>query len=257
MLLAQEILKGGEVHFEAFAGGGACRLVWHRAGEAVFSSRGRGLRFRPKRGAAAPALETARRLAGAYAGSLRGREALHATVLAKEGRALALLAPSGEGKSTLAASLLSRVPGVSLVGDDLLRLRLTAGAAWAVPGPGRPRLKLRRPPFPPATIPSRYDPNIEKTLFSFPRSPRLARLAAVVRLVRGKTGPALRRLSGARAVLTLAGSMYNRLFLPPRVLRRQMDLAAKLARRVQVWRLAYPSGLARLREAERLLEKLW
>lgn len=51
---------------------------------------------------------------------LRGYEALHASALQTPHGALALLAPSGTGKTTLALALLAR--GCGLIGDDILVL---------------------------------------------------------------------------------------------------------------------------------------
>jgi hypothetical protein len=67
-----------------------------------------------------------------YLLQLRGVLCLHAAVLAREGRAFALLGASRAGKSTLAAALVHR--GAALVSDDLLVVRNDGDALHAQPG---------------------------------------------------------------------------------------------------------------------------
>jgi hypothetical protein len=57
---------------------------------------------------------------------LQGMEVLHASAVALAGRGIALLGPSGAGKTTLAAHLV--VGGARLVTDDVLAVTATAGA---------------------------------------------------------------------------------------------------------------------------------
>jgi len=67
-----------------------------------------------------------------------GEEPLHATVVARPGRCVALMGESGSGKSTLAAYLVSR--GARLVTDDLLRVAIDGPRVSAYPGPRRIKL---------------------------------------------------------------------------------------------------------------------
>lgn len=67
-----------------------------------------------------------------------GEEPLHATVVARPGRCVALMGESGAGKSTLAAYLMSR--GARLVTDDLLRVAIDGSRVRAYPGPRRIKL---------------------------------------------------------------------------------------------------------------------
>src|SRR5205814_10285764 len=64
---------------------------------------------------------------------------LHASAVEANGRAVALLAPSGGGKSTVAA-LLCRA-GARLVTDDTLRTAVESGTAWAFRGTNVIRLR--------------------------------------------------------------------------------------------------------------------
>jgi hypothetical protein len=69
---------------------------------------------------------------------LRQFVALHASVVARQGQALAILGASGTGKSTLAAELHRQ--GCPIVSDDIGALQLKDGLWWAQPG--YPRLRL-------------------------------------------------------------------------------------------------------------------
>jgi hypothetical protein len=66
-------------------------------------------------------------------GLLRGKDALHAGAVATQNGAVAIAAPSGGGKSTLLAQLLSE--GHRLLTDDVLFLDKVDGEVVAYPGP--------------------------------------------------------------------------------------------------------------------------
>lgn len=68
---------------------------------------------------------------------LRGDLCLHASAVEVNGTALALIAPKGTGKSTLALALVAA--GAKLLTDDMLRIDLRAGAQVS---PGVQRLRL-------------------------------------------------------------------------------------------------------------------
>lgn len=67
-----------------------------------------------------------------FAMRLRGIFCVHASVVAIDGHALALVAPSGGGKSTTAAALAAR--GHSIISDDVLALRIEHDTVVAQPG---------------------------------------------------------------------------------------------------------------------------
>ncbi len=69
---------------------------------------------------------------------LAGHPSLHATALAFEGRAIALMGASGVGKSSLAWALVQQ--GCRLVSDDMVGLAMTRGRP--VVHPGRARLRI-------------------------------------------------------------------------------------------------------------------
>lgn len=69
----------------------------------------------------------------------RGTTCLHASVVVREGRSLALVGPKGSGKSTLALACIRE--GADLVSDDVAAISLDDGLiATAI---GTPRLRLR------------------------------------------------------------------------------------------------------------------
>ena len=75
--------------------------------------------------------------------TLRGETALHASAVEHDGRAVAIVAHSGMGKSTVAALACAR--GARFVADDVLRFRRTDDGrvnCW----PGGTENRLRRPP---------------------------------------------------------------------------------------------------------------
>jgi len=67
-----------------------------------------------------------------FAMRLLGFFCIHASVVAIDGHALALVAPSGGGKSTTAAALAAR--GHSIVSDDVLALRIERDSVMVQPG---------------------------------------------------------------------------------------------------------------------------
>jgi hypothetical protein len=75
----------------------------------------------------------------AFVLALRGSLCLHASAVERGGRAVALTAPSGGGKSTLAA--LAAVAGYPLVTDDLLRVDLDSGMPGVFRGASEIRLR--------------------------------------------------------------------------------------------------------------------
>jgi len=74
----------------------------------------------------------------ARATRLAGRPCLHATALALDGRAIALMGPSGVGKSSLAWALIEQ--GCGLVSDDMVGI--THGAEGPMAHPGRTCLRM-------------------------------------------------------------------------------------------------------------------
>lgn len=179
----------------------------------------------------------------------RGALALHAACVAVDGLAVAIAAPSGRGKSTLAAALAAA--GHPLLTDDICRVTFTESGALAVPGP--PRLRL----WPDAARmlghrsadlgPAR--PGHPKRVLPGPAAGAPLPLAAILRLVidARAVAPRLERLKGPAAI-TPAEELVYRVRLGRRLGRRIglfQDLT-RLAVQVPVFTLTRPEAGADL-----------
>lgn len=89
--------------------------------------------LRPEPGAPGDLVEKTRRgVAAAFLRAQRHQQALHASAVAWEGRALVCVGASGLGKSTIAERMCRR-PGVELLADDITGIEVLAGGALQVP----------------------------------------------------------------------------------------------------------------------------
>ena len=192
----------------------------------------------------------------------RGLLPLHASVVARDGRAAAIAGASGTGKSTLAAALAGR--GLEVLADDICVVDVPAGAAPTAL-PGIRRLRLWRDALEHLQIPTQKLPQAlggkEKFLLDCSEplnGPR--RLVAVVVLMPEASGAvAIERLRGALAVATIRSVVH--MSEVARALARDLDIFTVLARLVAagvtVWRLRFPADLASLNEtAARVLAAL-
>lgn len=157
----------------------------------------------------------------------RGIYLLHASALLVDDAALALTAPSGGGKSTLAAAGFRA--GLARLADDQLPVRLGAAPAAL---PRFPQLKLR-------------------TAEDLGRlGPAEVCLAALLEISHSsaREETAIEPLPASGAALALArATVASRLF-DEALLAAHFDACAAAAERVAVARLRYPSGLRRLPE---------
>ncbi len=187
----------------------------------------------------------------------QGIEPLHATVVVRDGRAVAFLGDCGSGKSSLGAAFLRA--GHRLLTDDLLVIREhdESGQGFlAYPGP--PRIKLF--------------PKIAASLFSnrftgVPLNPRTRKQVIPLNPFQSSHGPVplramyvlrppsrrrhsnritIRRLSQPRAMLQLITHTFNRMIVDPGRLSRQFDQAGRLTRTIPIKSLSYPRTLSRL-----------
>lgn len=188
-----------------------------------------------------------------------GEEPLHATVVARPGRCVALMGESGAGKSTLAAFLVSR--GARLVTDDLLRTVIDGAGVSAYPGPRRIKL-----------LPDSRERYLGAHAEGVPMHPLsgkfilplepgmahegLARLDGVFLLdwpPDGVSEPRLETPTPRDAVLrVIAGTGVTRVTDPAR-LARQFAFAQAIVERVPVQRLLQPNDLDRLPETAALI----
>jgi hypothetical protein len=172
-----------------------------------------------------------------WAAVLRGREVLHASAVAFDGRAVAFVGPSGAGKTSLATRLLLR--GARLVTDDVLAVE-RRGDGTIVAHPGAALLALR-----PAELEALAPGDLArlgtvlgesgKTYVEADRVPGPLPLAALCFLARGADGPIER--VGRPGLQLLLGSTFNASIRTPDRLRRQFELSADIAEAVPLLRV--------------------
>lgn len=163
----------------------------------------------------------------AFALAARGVHLLHASALAGDSGVIAFTAPSGVGKSTLAAHAERLSRGAwRRIADDVLPVRL--GAAEALPHLPQPKLAAtaQYPAGDPLQLPLR-------ALVELERRPESAAVEVV-------------RLDPAASALALAGATVAARWFDRTLLAEHLTACATGADRVPVARLAYPSGVERL-----------
>ncbi len=172
--------------------------------------------------------------------------ALHAGVVAADGRAIAFPADSGGGKTTLTAACLAA--GLDYVSDEALCIDTDTGAVVPYPKPlglshwSRERLGIDEASLllPPGEKEAMVAPDQLGT--TVPDGP--LELAHVVIPTFGGDGATLTEAPGYVAMATLIEFSFNHY----KHGERAFTLAAQLANQVEVWRLDYddPTAAARL-----------
>jgi hypothetical protein len=196
--------------------------------------------------------------------TLRGEEALHATVLDMDGRAVGLLGRSGAGKSTLAAYLISR--GADLITDDMLRVSFAGDTILAFPGPYR--LKLLDQPaigFLPEAVADGHFNALSGKIMVRPRpEPRRhrapSRLAALFHLGDPDddtvTEVSSVRLNGLELARTLMSSAMDARYAGSSRMEHQMRFIARVAGLLPVHALRYPRAVAALDGVAREIRRI-
>lgn len=132
-LISDERGPDGEVVFQIERSTAGFRIAGPRYGAAIVSADGTSVRGSPGAGG----LREWQRLLIAqvlpFAAVLRGLEVLHASAVVFGGEAVAILGPSGAGKTSLALAL-SRL-GAGFLADDVLALSREDGRLMGHPGP--------------------------------------------------------------------------------------------------------------------------
>lgn len=179
---------------------------------------------------------------------------LHGSVLAWDGKGIVLCGASQEGKSTLTAALLNE--GFSLLSDDVVVIKKRRNAF--VVQPGAPEIRLwpqsmgaLKPLIQPETF---YSQTSKKSLvlngegpWQFIRKPvPLRALYFLSRQRKGRNDIRVETLKGQKAVAELLRNLYIVNLLETKVLKRQFELAVKLAQHVALKRIVYPSGFQHL-----------
>lgn len=153
----------------------------------------------------------------------RGREALHASVVERNGQALAIMGASGNGKSTTSLAMIDQ--GWALLSDDVL----TFNDQGLVP-PGPKFMRLLRDAA--AGRPGHWDA-LGKFRYTPPSSDACAELAWVVIL--SDRYEQLGRLTGLDAVDAIVTHVYNDIHTHPGQLQRRLDMALDIMARTQVY----------------------
>jgi hypothetical protein len=197
---------------------------------------------------------------------LRGVPCLHASAVAFGDRALALMAASGTGKSSLAAQLVSS--GGALLCDDIVPLQLGPGGCCVVPGYPQVRLgpeaaALFAGSGKPvsgtvgAEHPSDRSGKRFLTPFSFRPTPTPLAVAYVLERDPDAQGPILlRQLGPTESLIELVRFSYcARLVEKLGLQARRLPQLAEVLRHTRVRHLRIPSDLQRLGEVHEALAR--
>lgn len=197
-----------------------------------------------------------------FALHLTDRLVLHGSSVAFEGGAVAFLAPSGTGKSTLAMGL--TMAGARFLSDDAVPVRIDDAGAFAAPGVPSPR--FREDSFarfsdvlPTDAIPSSGKLSLSERLGDDLVETRESPLTAiyVLRPVEPDAGASAVRtaLPPIAATMALVQNAKLAKLLWGEESERLLHLVAEVSRRVPVWTLDVPRDLDLLPGVvERLLE---
>jgi hypothetical protein len=178
------------------------------------------------------------------AATLQGLEPLHASAVALDGSAVAFLASSGSGKTSVAAGLVGR--GAELLTDDVLSVEVSNRGVLAHPGAGIVNIDARAL----ARLGPRGRARLgvplgesDKVHLAAPLATGPRPLKAVYFLRRGDTGPRPRIVPHVRsdARRFLAGTFIRYVRSPER-LRTHLEVCARLAGSVPAFDLLVPEG---------------
>jgi len=190
------------------------------------------------------------------AAALQGLEVLHASAVVLNGRAVAFTAPSGTGKSTLAAHLVAA--GASFLTDDVLALEQRNGVVEAHSGPARISLsptELRTMnPRGRALLGARAGTADGKILLEPVVAAGGRPLALLYRVTRSPryAGPAFRAHVPARPLAILASAFLPYLQTPGR-LRNQLAICDRIVSTVQTFDFEVPASVPADEAAELVL----
>jgi hypothetical protein len=212
-------------------------------------------RFDPMPGADEAQVEKVRKGAvRLFLRHLEGKIGLHAAAVARDGRAVALVGASGDGKSTLAAALCAR--GADLLADDSTAIDATPEGWTIVPFEDAHWLD----DVACARVGLSHPTGTELTKERVPAvrvATKSARAAAVVVLAFVDTAeaPRMTRLAGVDAAAVLVPMTLRFVVDDPAIQRRELDALSDLVASVPVYRLERKRELAYLDATCDLVER--
>jgi hypothetical protein len=187
-----------------------------------------------------------------FAALLQGVEVFHASGVTIEGQAVALLAPSGGGKTSLAINLVLR--GASFITDDVLAVEPYAEGLRALPGPPLVSLRTGEEDLMSDVDRERLGrllDRADKAYFSVEGGDQALPLGLAYCLRRGGTEIAFIEDEAPDPLLLLASSFVLEVRTPERM-RKQLDVCARLARGTRLFTAAMPAGASAATCAEAL-----
>jgi hypothetical protein len=245
-----QLLFGIDVHPQQ-----GYRLYGPRFGEHLLSADGRRLTCLP--GSAEPWVWQRFLIAQVlpFAAALRGQAVLHASGVLLDGRAVALLGPSGAGKTSVALAMCRS--GADFLADDVLAVERVAGVLTAHPGSplaGMDRAEAGRCEAA-MTAADVVEENGREVLVRMPSGPGPAPLTDVFLLDRRADGPAGPAFETVGEALPLLASSFNLLLRDAPRMRELLEVCS-LASGRRVERVSTDSTVDADRLAEAILERL-
>jgi hypothetical protein len=176
--------------------------------------------------------------------TLRGHCVLHASAVEGAHGAVAFVAGSGMGKSTLAALCCAR--GAMLVTDDVLRAEVTDEKAWCFRGSMELRLRKEAATLAQAIDAAPGRATFDRRTAAWPRQVRSERLPLAAIVVPQRLGDTqqleLRRVRGMDAVRELFRFPRTIGWTDPEPARRDFHVLAQIANIVPVYHVRLPPG---------------
>jgi hypothetical protein len=231
-LICDERGPDGEVVFQIQHSSLGFRIAGPRYGEAIVAADGSSVRGAPGPGG----LREWQRLLVAqvlpFAAVLRGLEVLHASAVVFDGETVAVLGPSGAGKTSVAVAL-GRRGGVFLA-DDVLAVSRQDGRLFGHPGPAVAGIhseeaeRLRRGD---GLDPERLlGENAREAMVRMTPWPDPAPLRAIFVLERRAEGPSRPYFEPVVSPTVLLSATFNLLLQDPRRLTTLLDVCADASR---------------------------
>ena len=243
-LIAEEGEHDGSVIFQIERGAEGDYRIWGpEYGDSVISADGGRVRGAPGAGG----FDAWQRMLVAqvlpFAAVLRGLEVLHAGAVGMRGGAVALLGPSGAGKTSLALALCGR--GATFLADDVLALERVGSELVGHPGApmaGIDHAEAERRRVVRASEREELAVNSRERVTRVAVSAKPVPLRALFFLDRRPDGPPEPAFERVEDALPLLGATFNFVLAMPERLQRLLEVCA-LAARLRVERIVVGPGV--------------